>query len=71
MSSGPQPGDVYEEPSGLIVLVLRLSDATNRPIKWWECVVLCDYPRGTVPAGYQCDYPLEHVNADWVRISSG
>lgn len=73
MSSSPQPGDVYEEPSGLIVLVLEKHHMTTgrgpEVTEWWSCVVLYDFPHETVPAGYRCEYPLLYTPSNFVRLA--
>jgi len=76
MSFDPQPGDVYEEPSGLIVMVLKKYKKLGtkyasccEPLQWWTCVVICDYPYETVPAGYICEYPLMHEHAEFVKLA--
>jgi hypothetical protein len=70
-ASKPQPGDVYEEPSGLVVVVLeeyRVSYETE--LGWWTCAVICDLSNGSrVPAGYVCEYPLEHAPGGFVKIA--
>jgi len=71
MSFDPQPGDVYEDPSGLIVMVLRRHPAC---LRWWECVVICDLARasrfqGPMSAGSLDTYSLNGDYYSFVKLA--